>query len=448
MNIALAHYRVGETDGVSLEMEKWRKVLESMGHKILFISGTSNYGEVWIPEMDLHTEKFRKLNKNAFQKLSDFSSENEFRKEVLEEAINLEKKLEKVILDKKIDILVPNNILSLGIGIPVAIAFTNVIKRYKLKTIAHHHDFYWERSYMDNPTCNFVKKCLEDYFPPRIPNIKHVVINSIARDELKRRKGLNSMIIPNVFDFNQKPWIIDEYNIDLRSKLGISENDIVFLQATRITERKAIELAIEVVGEVIKRCNELVGKLYNGKEFKPTSKIVMIMPGLIETDEKYVNFIKKIANDEGIEIKWCGSFMRAKRSESDAGKFYSLWDMYSIADMITYTSILEGWGNQFLEGIFAKKNMIVFEYPVYVRDIKPLGFKVISLGKTFNKRFDYPEYVDVPRDIIISAAKEIIRVLKSEEEYYRRVNENFELGREYFSYEVLERKLNELLSIF
>jgi len=446
MNIGLAHYRAGETDGVSLEMEKWRKVLENMGHKVFLISGTSDYGEIYIPEMDLHTERFKKLVENAYQKLSDFSNEDEFKNKILEEARKLEKKLEEIILENEIDLLIPNNILSLGIGIPVAIAFTNVIERLKLRVIAHNHDFYWERPYMSNPTCSFVRECLENYFPPRKLNMKHVVINSIARDELKKRKNIDSAIVPNVFDFNQKTWVVDEYNSDLRAKLGISENDIVFLHATRITERKAIELAIEVVGEINRKRHKLYGELYNGRRFRETDKIVMVMPGLIEASEKYVNFLKRTASNEGVEIKWCNSIMKAERFKNDSNKFYSLWDMYSIADMITYTSILEGWGNQFLEGIFARKNMIVFEYPVYVQDIKPFGFEVISLGEVYSKRADEPEYVDVSRDRIVSAAEEVVKVLKSKDEYYRRVNKNFELGRKYFSYEVLERKLNELLS--
>lgn len=31
MRIALAHFRVGETDGVSLEMDKWKMQLEKWG---------------------------------------------------------------------------------------------------------------------------------------------------------------------------------------------------------------------------------------------------------------------------------------------------------------------------------------------------------------------------------------------------------------------------------
>lgn len=39
MNILLAHFRVGETDGVSLEMDKWKWALESLGHKVFYLPG-------------------------------------------------------------------------------------------------------------------------------------------------------------------------------------------------------------------------------------------------------------------------------------------------------------------------------------------------------------------------------------------------------------------------
>jgi len=46
-------------------------------------------------------------------------------------------------------------------------------------------------------------------------------------------------------------------------------------------------------------------------------------------------------------------------------------DTYVFADIISYPSIFEGWGNQFIEAVFAKKPVIVFEYPVFKSDIKP-----------------------------------------------------------------------------
>ncbi|AKI97720.1 glycosyltransferase family 4 protein [Kosmotoga pacifica] len=447
MNIGLAHYRVGETDGVSLEMEKWRKVLEKMGHKVFFISGTPDYGEIYIPEMSFHSERFKKIERNAYKELSDYANAEEFKEDILREAGVIEEKLTRVIKENNIELLVPNNILSLGVALPVAIAFTRVIKKLKLKAIAHNHDFYWEREVLSKPTCDFVKECLEEYYPPKDVNIKQVVINEIAKKELFKRKGLDSTVVPNVFDFDQPLWKSDEFNQDLREKLGISPNDIVFLQATRVTDRKAIELAIEVVGEVSRRRQELYGTLYDGREFTPNDRIVMLMPGLIETATNYVEFLKKVAVDENVEIIWCNQIMGAERHDSAGEKMYSLWDMYVVADMITYPSILEGWGNQFLEGLFAKKNMIVFEYPVYLTDIKPLGFEVISLGAQYAERKG-TGYVEIPREKIIEAANEAIKLLKDEKEYIRRVEKNFAIGQQHLSYRTLGNKLKEIISSF
>ncbi|OAA31618.1 glycosyl transferase family 1 [Kosmotoga arenicorallina S304] len=447
MNIGLAHFRVGETDGVSLEMEKWRKVLEKMGHKVFFISGTPNYGEIYIPEMNFHSERFKRIEYNAYRELRDYSSEEEFKKDILKEAKIIEEKLTDAVKRNSIDVLVPNNIFSLGVALPVAIAFARVIRNLGLKAIAHNHDFYWEREVLSKPTCDFVKECLEEYYPPKDENVKQVVINEIARKELFVRKGLRSTVVPNVFDFEQPLWKSDDFNYDLREKLGISTNDIVFLQATRVTDRKAIELAIEVVGEVSRRRNELYGTLYDGRKFTSDDRIVMLMPGLIETATNYDNFLREVAAAEGVEVVWCNQMMGAERQNTEGQKMYSLWDMYVIADMITYPSILEGWGNQFLEALFSKKNMIVFEYPVYLTDIKPLGFEVISLGEKYSERSG-TGYVEIPREKIVKAAKETIELLKNKEEYSRRAEKNFSIGQQHLSYKTLEEKLRQIISSF
>ena len=447
MNIGLAHFRVGETDGVSLEMEKWRRVLERMGHKVFFISGTPNYGEIYIPEMSFHSERFKKIEYNAYRELKDYTNEEEFKKDILSEAMIIEKKLTNAVEKNNIEVIVPNNIFSLGVALPVAIAFAEVIKKLGLKAIAHNHDFYWERTVLSKPTCSFVKECLEKYYPPKDRNIKQVVINEIARKELLKRKGLDSTVIPNVFDFEQPLWKPDEFNRDLREKLGISANDIVFLQATRVTDRKAIELAIEVVGEVSRRREELYGTLYDGRKFTADDRIVMLMPGLIETATNYDSFLREIAAKEGVEVIWCNQIMGAGRQEHKDEKMYSLWDMYVVADMITYPSILEGWGNQFLEALFSKKNMIVFEYPVYLTDIKPLGFEVISLGAQYAERSG-TSYVEIPREKIVKAAKEAIELLKNGKEYKRKAEKNFSIGQQHLSYRTLEEKLRKIISSF
>ncbi len=445
MKIAIAHFRVGETDGVSLEMEKWKYVFENMGHDVIFISGTSDYGEYYIKEMDLHRPDFKKWEKNSYRSLEDYPDETSFKNELLTIAKDIESSLDKIFASEPFEIIIPNNIFSLGTGIPVAIGFYHFIVKHNLISINHNHDFYWERRHMSHPTCDFVIDALNRYYPPMGDNFQQVVINKIAQSELRKRKGCDSVVVPNVFDFQAKEWSIDDYNRDLRETLGIGERDIVFLQATRVATRKAIELGIETIGEIKKRKQQLIGPLYDGRTFTEDDQILLFMPGLIETDSDYIAFLKKLAAEEDVKIVWAEHLFGATRSHRDTKK-YSLWDAYVIADFITYPSILEGWGNQYLEGLFAKKPMIIFEYPVFKTDIMPFGFKNVSLGHTFTQRDDNErDYVSVDRKRLEDAAKKTIQILKSEELYYNMVNKNFRIAREKLSFSALGRTLSKII---
>ncbi len=87
-------------------------------------------------------------------------------------------------------------------------------------------------------------------FPPRLPSIKHVVINTLAANQIARRKGVGSSVIPNVMDFDHPPEPPDEYSASLRADLGIAPDEYFFLQPTRVVRRKGIEHAIELVKRV------------------------------------------------------------------------------------------------------------------------------------------------------------------------------------------------------
>jgi len=447
MNIALCHYRVGETDGVSLEMDKCKNVLENMGHKVYFVAGSTGTSDGYIiPEMNYRFKEDLKIGRNAYLKLEDYQDEDELIGAIRKQTLKIEKGLRKFLIENKIDLIVPHNIFSIGRSIPTAMALANVIKELGIRCIGHHHDFHWERDNFSQPTCNFVRKALEEYFPPKDDLISHVVINSIAQKELKARRNLDSIIIPNVFDFDEKLWDVDDYNIDFREKLGIKDNDILMLQATRVTNRKAIELAIDVVGEMQKEENRKIleeAKLYNGQSFNGNSRIVLVLAGMIETADDYVERLKTRAEESNVELLFINNLVEHSRCTKNNNKIYSLWDTYVFADIITYPSIQEGWGNQFLEGLFAKKPMLVFEYDVYKKDIKEKGFKVISLGD----KYELDEYglAKVDKKIIKRAAGECIKLLIGKDYREKMVEENFQLGREFFSHESLEEKLKMIV---
>ena len=156
----------------------------------------------------------------------------------------------------KIDLVIPNNVLSLGRSPHIAVALTNAIKKTNVKVIGHHHDFYWERFMFTYPTTSFAAKLLDTYFPPEDLSMKHVVINQQAKHDLYARKGLESTVVPNVFDFNGGPWVEDAYNRTYKQDMGLHDNQLIFLQATRVVDRKAIELAIDLIATLNKDNSE------------------------------------------------------------------------------------------------------------------------------------------------------------------------------------------------
>ena len=71
-NIGIFHYQVGRTDGVSLEIDKWKRVLEEMGHTVHLCAGDLGAAEgTLIEEMYHHRAAAERLNYNTFRELRD-----------------------------------------------------------------------------------------------------------------------------------------------------------------------------------------------------------------------------------------------------------------------------------------------------------------------------------------------------------------------------------------
>ncbi len=208
MKIAMMHFRVGETDGVSLEMDKWKLQFEKMGHEVIYIASEKTHPDVVvIDELSFRTVEHKKFFKNCYVALEDFTQE-QLQTAAYDYAKIVEDKLVKIIEDEQIELLIPNNISSLGLNIPIGIGIANAIDRTKVRVINHHHDFFWERERYSKPTCSWVKDSLEKYFPYAKDNIQHCVINHIAKENMKQRRNLDAKVVPNVFDFKQELWKI------------------------------------------------------------------------------------------------------------------------------------------------------------------------------------------------------------------------------------------------
>ncbi|MHA1979115.1 MAG: glycosyltransferase family 4 protein [Candidatus Hodarchaeales archaeon] len=451
MNIAMVHFRVGELDGVSLEMDKWKQVLEEkFGHKVLYLAGSLGRSDGYaIPELSLEFQPCLDIRERAFSSHLDKSQEKALDDDIRALVDKIKPKIFKFIQDTNVECFIPNNMFSLPLNIPASIALLEVLQEVGLPTISHNHDFSWERtSYI--PSCSLISNYLEEYFPPKLSNIKHAVINSIAKDVLKDKKDIESEVVPNVFYFEEPDWEKDSFNSDIRTTLKISSNDIIILQATRLVERKGIELIIDLIAKLnTNTYREMLASkpLYDGRTFTTKDKIILVMPNLVEDDPYKVKLENK-CNTLGVEYRFCNPLFAHQRSDLDTGKkIYNLWDIYSHSDVVSYPSLVEGWGNQFLEAVKAKLPIILFEYDVFLRDIGPLGFSTITLGSKFQKSAENG-LVSISNERIKQAADETVLILQDKSLREKTVTDNFEIGLKELSITALATYVGKLLSFF
>ena len=447
--IGIFHYQVGRTDGVSLEIDKWKRVLEEMGHTVHLCAGDLGTVEgTLIEEMYHHRPDAERLYYNTFRQLYHYPDDGAYRADLLNLADVIERKVRDFVEEKGIDFLIPQNVWSVAVNPAVAIALARVMRDLQLPALAHNHDFYWEGAKVAL-TCAGAIELADKYLPPRDPLARHVVINSPAQRELAERKGIESTVVPNVFDFDGPPWQPDEYNQDFRTCIGLKENDVFILQATRIVPRKGIELAVDFVKALNspeRRARLKERGLYDGRPFDDHSRIVLVLAGYARDDLTggYLNRLQQKVKRAGIDAIFIEDMVGGRRQTRDGQRIYSLWDTYVFADFVTYPSLWEGWGNQFLEALYARLPLMLFEYPVYQADIKDKGFRVVSLGSEIQGRDDVGLVQIAPR-IIEAAADQAVELLTDAHLRRETVEHNFQLGWQHYSLQALRGYLTRLI---
>jgi len=401
--------RLAGTDGVSLEASKWAHFFKKEGFACFYFAGECDCAperSYIVPEAHFKHPDIRKIHQNCFGvlKRSDYISQK-----IHELRLRLKKHLYNFIRQFKIDLLVTENSLTIPLNIPLGIAITELISETGISTIAHHHDFFWERqAFMRNAVWEYLNMA----FPPHLPQIQHVVINSSANNQLSLRTGISPTIIPNVMDFDNPPEPVDDYASDVRKALGIEDDQLFILQPTRVVKRKKIELAIELINRLGRKA-KLVISHASGDE-----------------DYDYECRVKEYAEMLGVDTIFVSDIINEKRGFTESGrKIYTLNDIYPHVDIVTYPSDFEGFGNAFLEAIYFRKPIVVNTYSIYAMDIQPKGFSVIEINGYITDK----------------SIGQVEKVLEDEKLREKMVDHNYEIAKTCYSYSVLHKKLKNLL---
>ncbi len=409
--IGFVSTRFAGLDGVSLESAKWAQVLWDHEHTSHWYAGRLDRAEdisLCVPEAYFGHPENQWINDRIWgthardplvsQRIRDLSA---YLKETL-----------YTFVDRfDISILVIQNAVTIPMNLPLGVALAEFINETQIPSIAHHHDFYWERQ-------RFMVNAVHDYldlaFPPRHPNLQHVVINAAAQEDLSWRRGVSSILIPNVLDFENPPPPIDEYASDVREAIGLEPGDVMILQPTRIVPRKGIEHAIKLV--------EMLGD--------PKYKLVVSHEAGDEGYE-YHHILKELAQAAGVDIRFIATRIgEVRQLDADGRKIYTLWDLYRHADLISYPSLYEGFGNALLEALYFKVPVLINRYAIFARDIEPKGFRLPVMDGFLTR----------------SVVDEVRRLL--DEPAYRQdvVDNNYAMAKRFFSYSVLRRSIRTLIT--
>lgn len=403
--------RISGTDGVSLEVRKWAEVLEGMGHTCYYIAGQSDRPEArsqLIPEAHFRHPIIEEIDSQCFGRQT---RRPEVTAQIHEMTWIIKEKLHWAIQRFDLDLIIAENCLTIPMNIPLGLAVVETVMETGLGCIAHHHDFYWER---ERYLVNAVDDYLHTAFPPSLPQIQHVVISTQAAREFSRRIGLPCRVIPNVMDFDEPPRPSDPLSREFRRSIGLAPDDLLILQPTRLVPRKGIEHSIELV--------RLLGD---------TRAKLVITHASGDEGNAYAARIRKYADLLQVPVIFADSWISSQRVDGVNGsKRYTIDDAYHQADMVTYPSTHEGFGNAFLEAVYFGKPILCNRYGIYRTDIEPCGFRVILMDQFLTED-------------VVAQARRVLR----DRDYAREMAEhNYRLGRRFFSYRRVRDELQALLS--
>jgi mannosylglucosylglycerate synthase len=206
----LLSFRLGGTDGVSVEARKWATALGALGFAVRRVAGelpgASEPDDVLL----------RWLARDAGP-------------DAMPDDAGLRAALDGA------DLVVAANLCSLPLNLPAARCAARVLEGHPGHVLFHHHDLPWQRERFEH---------IRD-LPPDPDEALHVTINDQSRNELAQR-GIGAVTIRNAFEIDTAPG-----NRRLtRETFGIAEREVVLLQPTRAIPRKDLPSALRFADAV------------------------------------------------------------------------------------------------------------------------------------------------------------------------------------------------------
>jgi glycosyltransferase involved in cell wall biosynthesis len=334
-------------------MENHSRLLAQQGHQVRLIFGKGggvsqkNIEECEVPLLSPENLRVEEVQQEILEK-------NERTEEFRRLTNEIKQELSRLFSD--LDACIVHNIPSMPFNFAATAAINELADEMKARPIYWLHDTALVRDEWKDQIGKFPLTLLHH----KNEKITFVTPTSFraqqfaSLDEPYKIPKMN--VIPNGVSV-QEYLKIDEITKQLMRRLGLTFNDFIILTPVRVLPRKNIELALNVVHELL----HISGK----------KKIKLLITGPIGADLNSMGYearLKEIIRARGLEdsVIFCHNLVSFKRQFSNNKIVkWSVADVYNIADLVFIPSKEEGFGLPVIEAGAARKPVFCSRIPPF-----------------------------------------------------------------------------------
>lgn len=364
MKISLLHYSAPPiVGGVESVLEHHARLMSDDGHQVQIIAARGRQVDPRIKFLEVPLADSRHADVLAVKQVLDAGTVSQKFHDLTKA---LERELEPLLSDT--EILIAHNVCSLNKNLPLTAALFNLSQRPNApRFILWHHDLAWttpryQQELHEGHPWNLLKTAW--------PNAKQVTISEMRRDELSKLMHIDKsqiVVIPNGVDVD-KFLKLETQTIEYVNKLDLLAASPLFLLPVRITPRKNVELALQILS-----CLHA--------DF-PAARIVVTGPLGPHNPSNISYFKSLLALRTKLNLDKHVHFLAEVTKDYIPDAVIS--DFYQLADALLFPSLEEGFGIPILEAGLAGR-------PVFCSDIEPLQ----KLGGEFVHYFSVEEKPEI-----------------------------------------------------
>lgn len=353
--IGMVHYTAPpkQVAGVEVVIDYHSRILSAHGYNVRLIFGKGggldlrNVEEVELPLLSPDNPRVEMVQKDIFEKHEETEEFTKLKHDLKQELSRLFSDLNACIV---------HNIPSMPFNLAATAAINELVDELKTHFIFWLHDTVIVREEWQNLVGKFPLTLLHH----KNQNITFVTPTSFRARQfasLEEPYNISNMcVIPN--GVNVEGYLkIDETTKQLMKRLGLSFNDFIIVTPVRVLPRKNIELALNVIHELV----HISGK----------KKIRLLITGPVGADLEsaaYEARLKEIIKMRRLQdvVIFCHDLISFKRKFSDEKIIkWSVADVYNIADLVFIPSREEGFGLPVIEAGAARKPIFCSRIPPF-----------------------------------------------------------------------------------